>query len=194
MPAWKKLARQYWVDGVLVGALFAFGLALRLPYLYLVPRWADEMIEPTLALQIARGEHSPFVGVIAYMGPFYLDLLALIGKVWLNPFVPRALVAGLSTLTLVSTYILGRALFSRAAGLIAGALMATLSTDIVVESHIAYGNSLTPFFAMLMILFLLWARQRQSAWRLAVMPIVRCAMSNSIPPYPAICARPETLF
>lgn len=161
------LIRRFWLDGVLAFALFAFALAMRLPYLYLVPRWTDEMNESTIALQIARGAHSPLSGVMPYVGPLYPDLLAVLLRVIPSPFVPRALAACLCAAAVVATYALGRVLVGRAGGVVAGILMATASSDIVVNSHIAYGNSTTHLFSTLALTFLVLAQQRASALWLA---------------------------
>jgi 4-amino-4-deoxy-L-arabinose transferase-like glycosyltransferase len=57
-------------------------------------------------------------------------------------------------LTVALTYLLGRALGGRVAGVIGAGLLATAPQHIIVNSHIAWQNSTTPFYAVLTFLSL----------------------------------------
>lgn len=142
---------------ILLGAI---ALAARLPALFTIPRFTDEVLEWQFAFEIARGARNPLLGLQPYLGPFGSDLLAL--ALWLapHPFTPRAFSALMGALTIPATYALGAALGGRRAGFIAGLLMATSSAHIVVNSHIAYVNSLTPLFAALSLTCVYVARGR----------------------------------
>jgi len=136
----------------MVGVMLAVAVLLRLPSLMLVPRLTDETNVVILGLRIARGEAHPLVGVNTYIGALFNYLVAG-GFLLLGPRaeVGRLTALVFGVLTIVPTYLLARRLggpgwHGRAAGLIAGLLLAFSPTDILVTSRIAYSNSLTPFF------------------------------------------------
>jgi len=145
---------------LLVVGLLALALAVRLPYLWDIPRFTDETAEARLALRIARGEMLPLTNRDPYIGALWNYLLAgafAIGGPSL--FTPRAIVVILGVLTVLPTYLLGRTLGSHAAapgwsvpritGLLAALLLALAPAHIVVNSHIAWSNCLTPLFTTL---------------------------------------------
>jgi 4-amino-4-deoxy-L-arabinose transferase-like glycosyltransferase len=170
------------VDAALALALFLFAVALRLPYLYLIPTWADDMNESIVALRISHGVLDPFVVMAQYTGPVHPDIVALALKFFAGPLVPRAVNFILASLTVPAVYFFGRALRNehplhnaqpltnapvlntRAIGVIAALLLATSSTHIVMNSHLAYSSATTPFFATLACLFLALAYNRKNVW------------------------------
>jgi hypothetical protein len=143
-------------------ALFVLALGLRLPYLYLVPTWADDVNESLYALRIAQGVHNPLIGMVEYTGPIHASLLGLVLFVYQDPLVPRAFNAVLAALTIPAIYYLGSSLHNRAAGILAGLLLATASTHIVVNSHYSYSSAATPLFSTLACATLLTAQKRNS--------------------------------
>jgi 4-amino-4-deoxy-L-arabinose transferase-like glycosyltransferase len=147
-------AQQLLRSDVLVGiAFFALALLLRLPNLYLIPRWTDATAEAQFALRMARGEILPWQSPFPYAGPLYYDLLAAILRiVGSNPYLPRAFTAMMGALTVVAVWRLGASLADRKTGVIAALLMATAGTHIVTSSHIEYSNSVLPLFATLALL------------------------------------------
>lgn len=140
--------------------LGALALCARLSELYTIPRFTDEVLEWQFAFEIARGVRNPLQGLQPYLGPFASDLLAFALLLAPNPFTPRAFAAVMGALTAPATYALGAVIGGRRAGIIAGLLMAAASTHIVVNSHIAYVNALTPLFTALTLAFVYAARTR----------------------------------
>ena len=142
-------------DALLVLLLFLGALAIRWPYLLRLPHFTDETVEIQWALAIARGEIFPLTASDRYYGPLHPYLVAaahqLFGpSIWL----PRAIVMVFGALTVALTYLLGRALAGRVVGLIGAGLLATAPQHIIVNSHIAWQNSTTPFYATLTFLAL----------------------------------------
>lgn len=141
-------ASSHRVDWLLALGLAAVAFVMRLPYLYLVPLYADEGLEVLWGLGIARGQHFPLTGYDPYYGPVYYYLIAaLLRAVGVNPWLPRLLSAVLGALVAAAAFWLGRVMGSRASGFIAAALTATNTTLIVWSSHYAWSNSLTPLLA-----------------------------------------------
>lgn len=160
-PAWQT-------ELALAGMLFGLALVVRAVNLYTIPRLTDEVVEWSFAFDIAQGQRDVWHGVQPYFGPLVPDLLALALLIFRSPLVPRALVCVLGALTAPAVYALGRAIGGRRVGIIAGLLMATSSTHIIVASHIAYTNSLTPLLTALMLTLFVLARKRNSGRLLVV--------------------------
>jgi 4-amino-4-deoxy-L-arabinose transferase-like glycosyltransferase len=149
--------------------LFAAALAIRLPYLTLIPRLTDETGEVLWALRIAQGEILPLTHVDTYNGPLFPYLLAAAFRVFgLSIPLPRAFVMVIGALTVVVTYGLARAMAGRLAGLLAGALMATSFTHVLINSHVAWSNCTTPFFTALAALVFYLAVMKGSERLLAL--------------------------
>lgn len=151
-----------------LAALVLAAWAVRWPYLWLIPRFTDETLEVLHSLAIARGEHWPLTNYDSYYGALFNYLLAgafsLIGP---DPLLPRALVWLLGGLTVVPVYLLGAELRGRTAGLIAAALLATSGAHVVVNSHIAWSNCVTPLFTTTALWLIQRALNRSSGPALA---------------------------
>jgi 4-amino-4-deoxy-L-arabinose transferase-like glycosyltransferase len=158
---------SFLVDVTLVVGLALLALAIRLPHLLTVPRFTDEQLDVLYTLPLYRLEAFPLVAVDSYNGPLFSWLLAaflwIVGP-W--PETPRLMVALIAVATVVLTYLLGRALGGRLAGLVAAGLIATCATHVVVNSHVAWSNGTTPFFTTLAIL--------------ALLPAVRCGSGRQL--------------
>ena len=146
-PRWAAKRRA---ELLVVAALVLLALLVRLPYLWDIPRFTDETAEAEIGLQILRGERFPLTNRDPYIGSLWNWLLAA-GFAISGPslFTPRVLVAVLGALTVVPTYLLGRSLAGVNAGALAGLLLALSPAHIVVNSHIAWSNCLTPLFTTL---------------------------------------------
>lgn len=146
-----RLVRPYRVgEGALVAVLLVAAAAIRLPDLLRYPHFTDETVEVGWALQIWQGAHFPLTASDAYYGPLHAYLVA--GCFWLfGPYLilPRLIVLVIGVLTVVVTYWLGRELGGRSVGLVAAALLATAPQHIIVNSHVAWQNATTPFYAAL---------------------------------------------
>lgn len=143
------------VDLALALLLCLGALAVRWPMVHTIPRYTDETGEVATALAIAFEGARPLVHNDAYRGPFWAYLLggvfALTGPA---PGVPRLFTLALGVLTVGATYALARALAGRAAGLVAGLLMATAFGPVVLGSHVAWSNHSTPLWTTLAALTL----------------------------------------
>jgi 4-amino-4-deoxy-L-arabinose transferase-like glycosyltransferase len=147
------------IDGILLACLAALALAVRWPYLWLVPRFTDETLEVLHSLRIVREGARPLTNYDTYYGALYNYLVAL--ALWVSgesPLAPRMVVLVAGAATVAATFLLGREIGrrssvgvvgSRLVGLIAAGLLATNGPHVVVNSHIAWSNCLTPFLTTL---------------------------------------------
>jgi glycosyltransferase AglD len=157
-------ARGLRVDVALVAAVALLATAVRLPYLWLVPRFTDETLEVLHSLAIVRDGARPLTNYDSYYGALYNYLVALALAVsGESSLAPRVVVLAAGVLTVVATYGLGRSLgprllpgdacdargAARLAGLLAAGLLATNGPHVVVNSHVAWSNCLTPLFTTL---------------------------------------------
>lgn len=136
------------VDLLVAFALILSAAAIRLPYLLRYPHFTDETVEGQWAFDIWHGVRWPLTGSDAYYGPLHSYIVA--AALWLfgpHLLLPRFVVLAIGALTIGVTYLLGRELHSRAAGIVAAALLATAPQHIIVNSHVAWANATTPFYA-----------------------------------------------
>ncbi len=164
--------RWTWLDALIAASLTLAGAWIRLRALQLVPTLTDETDDVQFALRIAREHFFPAVSFDTYNGPLLHYLLA--PGLWLDgPAWPRFLVMLLGALTVGVAYFLGASLAAthfadsprvstqaRLAGLLAAALLAVSFVPIVVNSHIAWSNAMTPFWTSLPLLALAEAHRR----------------------------------
>jgi len=124
--------------------------------LWSIPIFTDEGDEIGLALRIVRDGARPLTNDDPYLGPLFNYLLA--GLFWIagpNPWLPRLLMLGLGTLTVAAAYLLGRELALAAGGdrrqaalggTVGALLLAVNPEHVLVNSHVAWGNCVTPLF------------------------------------------------
>ncbi|MFC2015765.1 glycosyltransferase family 39 protein [Chloroflexota bacterium] len=156
-------------DFVFLAILLAIATAIRLPYLQLIPVITDEVFEVLAAQRISQGELIIFGPMNPTAGPLVTYLIALGFWVFGSQIhTPRIIIMVLGVLTVGLTYLLGRSLGGRRAGLIAGALLAFSPIHTVVNSHVAWSNAATPFFITLTFLVLHAAVRRRSGWLLVL--------------------------
>lgn len=132
--------------------LFLTALLVRLPWLWLVPRYIDELKEVSLAYQIFLGKVLPLHNMAHEIGAWHNYILAGIFKI-LGPSIywPRLYVAFTSAFTVVLLYYLGKLLGNQWTGIIASGLLLTNGMHILV-THMAWSNCTTPFFFSLALL------------------------------------------
>jgi len=155
-------------DSILLGVLLILATAVRLPYLQLIPVFTDEAFEVLAGHSIYQGQLA-LSGPVAAVGPLVPYLMALI--FWLfgpQIVLPRIVVMIIGVLTVGLTYVFGRAMGGRRAGLIAGALLAFSPVHTIVNSHVAWSNSTTPFFVTLAFLALHQSLRRNNGWLLVL--------------------------
>lgn len=148
LRAYLSVVRPIEAEALLILALFIFAMLMRWPYLLRLPHFTDEIGEIRWILGIWRGEHFPLTAQVKYFGPVHHYFVALC--FWLlgpSLTLPRAIVCVFGALTVVLTYLIGRELGGWRVGALAAALLATLPQHIVVNSHVAWANSTTPFYA-----------------------------------------------
>jgi 4-amino-4-deoxy-L-arabinose transferase-like glycosyltransferase len=174
LPA-RRIGSGRRLDLLLVAGLALLALAVRAPSLWLVPRFTDETLEVLHSLAIVREGARPLTNYDSYYGALYNYVVALALLVsGESPLAPRVvvLVAGLATVA--ATYLLGAELGARLpsdregrasrtaprlAGLLAAGLLASNGPHVVVNSHVAWSNCLTPLLTTLALWSLLrWSR------------------------------------
>ena len=150
--------------------LFVVGLValagyVRWPNLLLSPQFPSVGETVLRALAVADGQAFYLSDSAPYLGAPFLYLLAAVYKLAGPSVVVTQLVAWtIGTLTIVPTYLLGREVGGRFAGLVAGALLATSGAHTVISSHVALSHSLTPLVATV-TLWLLARAVRQAGDR-----------------------------
>lgn len=152
-----------WLQPLALGTgLFLAALAVRLPWLWQVPRYIDELKEVKLAYAIYAGQAWPLHNAGHDMGALHNYILAAIFKL-LGPGIywPRLYVAITGALTVVLVYRLGLLLFDRWTALLAAGFLLTSGMHIMVN-HMAWGNCTTPFFFVLAVIATEKARLRQN--------------------------------
>ena len=132
-----------------------------------VPFFWDEGLEILLGLHIAQGRTLPLTGVSPYQGPFFFYLIAGLIRAF-GPHIEIGRVVALvgGSLLVVATYWVGRAVWSRLAGLIAAGLVLVSPQMIVETSHYGWANSLTPLFVALALLAVYRGTVARADWTL----------------------------
>lgn len=179
-------ARLTWVDVAALGGLFALAGLVRWPNLLTVPRFTDEQIEVFSTLPIYRLQAFPLASVDPYNGPLYNYLLA--AALWIfgpDPETPRQFSLLVGSLTVAATYLLGRRLGGRLAGLVAAGLLLTCATHVLVNSHIAWSNATTPLFTTIALWTLLPAIRDGSGRSLALGGL---ALALALQTHPSVAA------
>lgn len=179
--------------GLLVlGGVLVTAVAVRWPYLQLVPVITDEAFEVQAALSMLGGRFIWFGPFDPTTGPLITWLLALAFRLFgVGPYVPRLVMLVLGAATAGLAFGLGRsfaadwARVSSApktaareerpanvrgllAGGVAGLLMACNPVHTLVNSHVAWSNSATPLFVAAALLVLHAAMRRANGWLLVV--------------------------
>lgn len=157
------------LDLALALGLFVLALGIRLPNLLTVPRFTDEQLDVLYTIPLYRHEAVPLVGWDPYNGALFSYLLALaLWTIGPHAYTPRLLVLLLGAAAVAATYLLGRRLGGPLAGAVAGGLLATSATHVVVNSHVSWSNALTPLFVTVAVLTLLPAATHGSGVALAL--------------------------
>ena len=149
------------------GGLFVLALAVRLPWLWEIPRFIDELKEVHLSYLIYRGEALPLHNAAHDIGALHNYILAGIFKLLgPSPLWPRLYVACTAALTVVLVFYLGRRLYGQWAGWLAALFLLANGMHILV-THMAWSNCTTPLFFTLALLALIRAEMdRAPQWLL----------------------------
>lgn len=142
--------------------LFTVALMVRIPWLWEIPRYVDELREVNLAYMIYLGKIFPLHNFAREIGAMHNYILAGIFSLFgPSAYWPRLYVAITSAATVVLVYYLGKRLFNRWTGLIAAGMLLTNGMHILV-THMAWSNCTTPFFFVLALLGTVIAGQKSS--------------------------------
>lgn len=155
-------------NAALAGSIFLPALAVRIPWLWEVPRYIDELKEVNLAYLIYQGQAWPLHNAAHDIGPLHNYILAGIFKI-MGPGIywPRFYVAITAALTVVLVYYLGRQLYGQWVGLIAAGLLLTNGMHIIT-THMAWSNCTTPFFFVIAMMATLKSEEAKSGlWLIA---------------------------
>lgn len=155
---------QFKLDTGIAVALFTAAMAFRLPWLWQVPRYIDELKEVNLAFSIYLGKVLPLHNSAQDIGAMHNYILAgLFGLFGPSIYLPRLYVAITSAITVILVYRLGHKLFNRQVGIVAACLLLTNGMHIMV-THMAWSNCTTPLFFVLALLATINARDNKSGW------------------------------
>jgi hypothetical protein len=162
-----RIGSRLAIETLTVGGLLIVATLARLPQLLAIPAFTDEVEEVSLALAILRDGARPLTNVDPYIGPLWNYLLAgafrLFGP---SIAVPRGLVLTTGVLTVLLTYLLGRAWYGRRVGLIGATLLGVSAAHTAVNSHVAWSNCVTPVFTTAGLLVLAYALRDERPWLL----------------------------
>lgn len=179
--------RGRWLELALVVGLVLVAAAVRLPQVHVVPPYTDETEEALRAWRIAEGELRPLVNVDAYIGALWSYVVAgafaVFGR---SAEIPRlaSLVAG--ALTVGATFLLGRRLFGQTAGIVAAVLLAGNAAHVLVNSHVAWSNCVTPLFTT--VAFWLLARALDRPNRPLGLGLAGLAFGLALQTHPSVAA------
>jgi hypothetical protein len=164
-----SLAVGVWAESLLVGLLVALAGVVRWPHLLISPQFPSVGDTILMALDVAEGRAFYLHDSAPYLGAPFIWLLALVYRVF-GPSIEATMVLvwALGALTIVPTYLLGRELAGRMAGLFAASLLATAGAHVVVTSHVPLSHSLTPLCSTFTLWLLARALVRRSGWSLAL--------------------------
>lgn len=146
---------------MIMSGLFCLALIARLPWLYEVPRFIDELKEVELAYQIYQGQIYPLHNIAHDIGALHNYILAgIFALIKPGIYWPRLYVAITSAITVVMVFLIGKRLYGEQSGLIAAFLLLGNGMHCLV-SHMAWSNCSTAFFFSLALLTLLKAEDEQ---------------------------------
>jgi len=152
--------------------LFTLAMLVRIPWLWEVPRYVDELKEVQLAYQIYQGHALPLHNAAHDIGALHNYILAGIFKLLgAGIYWPRLYVAATSALTVVLIYLIGKKLYGHRAGLVASLLLLSNGMHILV-THMAWSNCTTPFFFCLAVFALLQAEEKSSGRWLVISAVL----------------------
>ena len=142
--------RAWAVEAALLVGLGVLALVVRLPNFMLIPAFSDEVEDVYRGYLITQGKLLPLTDTSTYIGSLWDWMVA--GAFWVSGFnlaAPRMLILVLGVLTVLATYLLGRTWGGLRGGLVAGYLLVTAGIHIVINSHVAWANCMTPLFSTL---------------------------------------------
>jgi 4-amino-4-deoxy-L-arabinose transferase-like glycosyltransferase len=142
--------REWAVEAALLVGLGVLALVVRLPNLMQIPGFSDEVEDLYRGYLATQGQLLPLTDTSTYIGSLWDWMVA--GAFWMSGFnlaAPRMLMLILGVLTVLATYLLGRAWGGQRGALVAGYLLVTAGIHIVINSHVAWANCMTPLFTTL---------------------------------------------
>src|SRR5439155_18073863 len=148
----KPAARSWPREAQLIFALAFLALVVRLPYFTQLPAFSDEVDDIYRAFLITQGKLFPLTDTSTYIGSLWSWMMA--AALWISGlklYAPRALILLMGVLTVIATYPLGRAFSAgrQRGGLVAAYLLVTSGPHVLINSHVAWSNCMTPLFSAL---------------------------------------------
>jgi 4-amino-4-deoxy-L-arabinose transferase-like glycosyltransferase len=185
---------------MLMTGLSLLAFVVRWPNLWLVPRFTDETLEVLHSLAIVRDGARPLTNYDSYYGALYNYVVALALLVsGESPLAPRVVVLLAGVITVVATYLLGVEVGRRIVpprnaqghrtrpqlvGLLAAGLLVTNGPHVVVNSHVAWSNCLTPLLTTLSF----WALLRFGRRQAALLPLAGLLLGLALQTHPLVVA------
>lgn len=144
-------------------SLFVFALLVRIPYLLTVPGFKSNELEVTMAL--VRGERFPLYNQHPHIGALanYINASAF----WifgLYYWIPSLIILVMGSLTVALLYPLGKRLLGPASAFLAALMLAGSFYHVFELSHLAWSNSMTPFFVVCFLLSLMIGLQENKSF------------------------------
>ncbi len=164
------------IDVIAFLAVVTLALVVRWPYLSTAPRFTDEIQEVLRGLLISQGRLLPLTSVDSYIGAIQNYAVALVFLVsGQNPWSPRLISWFLGGLTVGLTYPLGMEIArsvgltrTRLVGALSSMMLAMAGVHVIVNSHIAWSNSMTPFFTTLGLWLVMRVVRTRAAWPMVI--------------------------
>ena len=151
------------LDVPIVLGFFVLAVLIRLPMLIEAPAFTDETMEVLFGLAIYRGEGFPLTSYDTYYGPIWPYLVAGASLIFgPSPVLPRAIVMVAASLTVTVTYLFGREIGGRVAGVIAAGLLVAAPWHVLTHSHVGWSHTLTPLLATIALLLVARALNRDA--------------------------------
>jgi hypothetical protein len=160
-------------------AIVALAAWLRLNHLDLIEYKADEAIAVELTLPLIEGREVPRAGLVSSVGmrnpPMLMYLLAAPLFVDAEPMTASGFVAILSTMAVVSTYLVMRQRFGPFVALTASALFATAPWAVLFGRKI-WAQDLLPLFSVALLHCLFAIVERPRTRLVLWVPVLVCAL------------------
>jgi len=146
---------------LLLAGIILFSAAIRFQHAFFEGMWVDESRHARLAIELPKHfltySLPDVFGQLTKIPPVYQYLLAIsnstIGKVLGTDFAIRVVSPLMGTLTVISSYLLGREILNKKTGIIAASLVSVNGLVWFLSERILIGATLTFFFTTTILAF-----------------------------------------
>lgn len=158
-------------DGLLVALIVAAALAIRIVYVFQLqssPYFSHHQLDARYHVEwakaFAEGREREFLPTAYFRAPLYPWFLGTVYSIFgVSDLVPRLIQAGIGALSCGLLFILGRMVFGRIVGAIAGFAAAGYWVLVYFDGELLM-ESLYIFQLLLLLIFLVLSGRRQCAW------------------------------